>query len=218
MRRGWGLAAGMAMSSAAKGEVSALGILRGSIWGFSTRWTSRSASRRWPADVATAEVLVGGGHDLLLGDGGEAVDFAAGLGPGAVLEEAVAEQFDALLIVLEAAFEADAVVGDDGGEQPVLELARADLGDLLEQEFLDLLQALAFLGGAVHELGPVVVEDHGVGARLAQALGLVEVEVNEAGGAVVEQHVDELAGGFVGMAAGDGAEAEQEVGLAGEVD
>ena len=77
---------------------------------------------------------------------------------------------------------------DAGLEQPVGETALLQAVDLLQQNVADLLQGLSRFGAAVHHHIGVVMQHGGGGTGAKCALLLVDVQVDQTGVAVGEQH------------------------------
>ena len=107
--------------------------------------------------VVAAEVLLRQLDDVLLPDLRHAVESATGIVPVLESEKRPAQHTDTGSVALQLPFVGLFEIGDDGGDQPLLEAAALENLELLEQQRLHLLQGLALLGDAVEILGTQII-------------------------------------------------------------
>ena len=157
-------------------------------------------------DIVGAEILVGDAHDVVLANLLQTLDLGHVMIPLLACHEGLAHGGHAGGVGFQRLLLALLEVIDDGRNDPVLELAGADVRDLVQQQLLDFRQCLALLGHTPQALRAVVVQELRRGAGGLHGLGLVQVDVDQAGGTVVQDHVHQHQGLLVRMAIGHSAE------------
>ena len=109
-------------------------------------------------DIRAVEVLIGGFDDVVLFDLGHAVEGAHSVAPFLKPEIRIAHGTDPRTVVFLPLLYALFEVGDNGRDDPILELPLLDQVNLLQEQGLDFLKGLVLFGDAPQVLGTVVVE------------------------------------------------------------
>ena len=133
-----------------------------------------------------AQVLVGPVDDILLRDLGHAVELVHLVGPVGAVDERVGEGEGAAVVVLGLPHELHLVVVDRCLDELLVEVARAQLGHLREQQVAHLVERLPGLRAACDDELSVVGLRRGVAVGHQDLLLLHEVEVDQTGLSVID--------------------------------
>ncbi|CDC95889.1 unknown [Alistipes sp. CAG:268] len=144
-------------------------------------------------DVAVfSKVFVCPLHDVLLGDFLHAVELCHLVGPVGAGDERLHVHVGPRVVVLEGAHHVELEVVDRRLDELFVEVARAELGHLREEQVADLLERLSGLGSAAEDERTVVGLSRVAAVGAEHLLLLVQIEVDQTGLSVVEDGAGDL--------------------------
>ena len=140
-----------------------------------------------------AEVLVGPVHDVLLGDLRHAVDPCDFVCPVGSADERIDIEYRAAVVLLERAHQLHFVVVDGRFDQVFIEVPVPQFCYFRQKQVAYFVERLPGLGASGYEERAVIGLRRGVAVSREHLLLLVEVEVDQAGLAVVEDRTHDVA-------------------------
>ena len=178
---------------------------------FLDRWDIVLFVNAIAGNIVSAEVAVRNLDNLLFADLLHACDFTDRPIPILKREESVSHQRRSCEIRFQSRFLRFLEVGHDCRHQPILKFSPLNQFKLFDKELFDLRKGLSLLGDAPEVLRAVIVVQIRIGACAPDFLLLIQIQVNEPRGRIVQNHIQQYECLHILMIASFGAERQQNI-------